>query len=136
MAGAEPQVITDGRAEVDAGRLIPIGAGRLVAEDVLPVIDFEGSDVLPLRVADAAFVMDGDPAALADRETVSTVGFPEPGNHFGSLLAVHTTAGNIVVGQSNVKGVEAGREAYLAGRMPRKYYSADPSSPTEGVIGS
>ena len=32
-------------------------------------------------------------------------------------------------------GVEAGREAYLAGRMPRKLYSADPSSPTTGMIG-
>jgi thiazole synthase len=34
------------------------------------------------------------------------------------------------------KAVEAGREAYRAGRMPRKYYSADPSSPTAGLIGS
>ena len=34
------------------------------------------------------------------------------------------------------KGVEAGREAFLAGRMPRKLYSADPSSPTSGLIGS
>lgn len=33
------------------------------------------------------------------------------------------------------KGVLAGREAYLAGRMARKYYSADPSSPTAGLIG-
>jgi len=32
-------------------------------------------------------------------------------------------------------GVEAGREAYLAGRMPRKTYAASPSSPTAGLIG-
>ncbi len=32
------------------------------------------------------------------------------------------------------KAVEAGREAYLAGRMPRKLYSASPSSPTSGLI--
>ena len=31
--------------------------------------------------------------------------------------------------------VQAGREAYLAGRMPRKLYSAAPSSPTSGMIG-
>ena len=31
--------------------------------------------------------------------------------------------------------VEAGRDAYLAGRMPHKLYSADPSSPTGGLIG-
>jgi thiazole synthase len=30
--------------------------------------------------------------------------------------------------------VEAGREAFLAGRMPRKLYSASPSSPTDGKI--
>ena len=32
------------------------------------------------------------------------------------------------------KAVEAGREAFLAGRMPRKLYSATPSSPTGGLI--
>jgi thiazole synthase len=30
--------------------------------------------------------------------------------------------------------VEAGREAYLAGRMPRKLYAASPSSPISGLI--
>ena len=34
------------------------------------------------------------------------------------------------------KAVEAGREAYVAGRMPKKLYSASPSSPTSGLIGS
>ena len=33
------------------------------------------------------------------------------------------------------KAIEAGREAYLAGRMPRKSYAASPSSPTGGLIG-
>jgi thiazole synthase len=33
------------------------------------------------------------------------------------------------------KAVEAGREAFLAGRMPKKPYSASPSSPTTGMIG-
>ena len=32
------------------------------------------------------------------------------------------------------KGVEAGREAFLAGRMPKKLYGAAPSSPAEGTI--
>jgi thiazole synthase len=32
------------------------------------------------------------------------------------------------------KAVEAGREAFLAGRMPKKPYSASPSSPTTGLI--
>jgi thiazole synthase len=33
------------------------------------------------------------------------------------------------------KAVQAGREAFLAGRMPKKLYSAIPSSPTTGLIG-
>jgi len=33
------------------------------------------------------------------------------------------------------KAVEAGREALRAGRMPRKFYAASPSSPTAGLIG-
>jgi thiazole synthase len=32
--------------------------------------------------------------------------------------------------------IEAGREAFLAGRMPKKLYSAAPSSPSEGKISS
>jgi thiazole synthase len=34
------------------------------------------------------------------------------------------------------KAVQAGREAYLAGRVPRKTYAAAPSSPTLGLISS
>ena len=33
------------------------------------------------------------------------------------------------------KAVQAGREAFLAGRMPKKFYAAAPSSPTGGLIG-
>lgn len=33
------------------------------------------------------------------------------------------------------KAVEAGREAFRAGRMPKKFYAASPSSPTTGLIG-
>jgi len=32
------------------------------------------------------------------------------------------------------KAIEAGRDAWLAGRMPKKLYSATPSSPVEGAI--
>ena len=42
----------------------------------------------------------------------------------------------VLMGSAMKKAVEAGREAFLAGRMPRKFYSADPSSPTTGLIGS
>jgi len=42
----------------------------------------------------------------------------------------------VLMASAMKKAVEAGREAFLAGRMPRKYYSADPSSPGSGLIGS
>ncbi len=39
----------------------------------------------------------------------------------------------ILMASAMKKAVEAGREAYLAGRMPRKLY-ATASSPIEGII--
>jgi thiazole synthase len=41
----------------------------------------------------------------------------------------------VLMASAMKKAVEAGREAYLAGRMPKKFYSASPSSPTGGLIG-
>ncbi len=42
----------------------------------------------------------------------------------------------ILMASAMKKAVEAGREAYLAGRMPKKLYAATPSSPTTGLIQS
>jgi thiazole synthase len=42
----------------------------------------------------------------------------------------------ILMASAMRKAVEAGREAYLAGRMTKKTYQASPSSPLEGVINS
>ena len=42
----------------------------------------------------------------------------------------------VLMASAMKKAVEAGREAFRAGRMPRKFYSADPSSPPQGLIGS
>jgi thiazole synthase len=42
----------------------------------------------------------------------------------------------VMMARAMKKAVEAGREAFLAGRMPKKLYSAAPSSPTEGTISS
>jgi thiazole synthase len=40
----------------------------------------------------------------------------------------------ILMASAMKKAVEAGREAFLAGRMAKKLYSASPSSPTSGLI--
>ena len=42
----------------------------------------------------------------------------------------------VLMASAMKKAVEAGREACLAGRMPKKLYSATPSSPAEGKIAS
>jgi len=42
----------------------------------------------------------------------------------------------VLMAQAMKKAVEAGREAFLAGRMPKKLYAAAPSSPTTGTIAS
>ena len=41
----------------------------------------------------------------------------------------------VLMASAMKKAVEAGREAFRAGRMPKKLYSASPSSPTGGMIG-
>ncbi|HRP23979.1 thiazole synthase [Thauera sp.] len=50
--------------------------------------------------------------------------------------AIAAAGSPVLMASAMKKAVEAGREAFRAGRMPRKFYSADPSSPTQGLIGS
>ncbi len=56
----------------------------------------------------------------------------------GILMNTAIAAANdpVLMASAMKKAVQAGREAYLAGRMPKKLYSASPSSPSAGVIGS
>jgi len=49
--------------------------------------------------------------------------------------AVAAARDPILMAGAMKKAVEAGREAFLAGRMPKKLYSASPSSPAGGMIG-
>jgi thiazole synthase len=48
--------------------------------------------------------------------------------------AIAAARNPVLMAKAMRKAVEAGREAFLAGRMPKKLYSAAPSSPTEGKI--
>lgn len=41
----------------------------------------------------------------------------------------------VLMASAMKKAVDAGRDAFRAGRMPKKLYSASPSSPTGGMIG-
>jgi thiazole synthase len=48
--------------------------------------------------------------------------------------AIAAAADPVRMASAMKKAVEAGREAFLAGRMPKRLYSGTPSSPTAGVI--
>ncbi len=50
-----------------------------------------------------------------------------------AIAAAHNP---VLMASAMRKAVEAGREAFLAGRMAKKLYSASPSSPTIGIISS
>ncbi|MCP5246378.1 MAG: thiazole synthase [Burkholderiales bacterium] len=50
--------------------------------------------------------------------------------------AIAAAKNPVLMASAMRKAVEAGREAYLAGRMAKKMYTASPSSPVEGVIAS
>jgi thiazole synthase len=49
--------------------------------------------------------------------------------------AIASAQNPVLMAGAMKKAVEAGREAFRAGRMPRKFYAATPSSPTTGLIG-
>jgi thiazole synthase len=49
--------------------------------------------------------------------------------------AVAAAKNPVLMASAMKKAVEAGREAWRAGRMAKKLYSAAPSSPTGGMIG-
>ena len=48
--------------------------------------------------------------------------------------AIAAAKNPVLMASAMRKAVEAGREAFLAGRMPKKLYSAAPSSPATGLI--
>ncbi|MBI2509194.1 MAG: thiazole synthase [Betaproteobacteria bacterium] len=48
--------------------------------------------------------------------------------------AIAAARNPVLMATAMKQAVEAGRAAYLAGRMPKKPYSASPSSPTTGII--
>jgi len=48
--------------------------------------------------------------------------------------AIAAAQNPVLMAQAMKKAVEAGREAFLAGRMPKKFYTAAPSSPATGLI--
>jgi thiazole synthase len=54
----------------------------------------------------------------------------------GVLMNTAIAAANdpVLMAQAMKKAIESGRDAFLAGRMEKKFYQATPSSPTSGLI--
>ena len=50
------------------------------------------------------------------------------------LTAIAEDNDPVLMASAMRKAVEAGREAFRAGRVPRKTYQAAPSSPTTGLL--
>ncbi|RTZ79712.1 MAG: thiazole synthase [Gammaproteobacteria bacterium] len=48
--------------------------------------------------------------------------------------AIAAAKSPVLMASAMKKAVQAGREAYLAGRMPQRVYTASPSSPDEGIF--
>ncbi len=48
--------------------------------------------------------------------------------------AIAAAQNPVLMASAMKKAVQAGREAYLAGRMPQRVYTASPSSPDEGIF--
>ena len=48
--------------------------------------------------------------------------------------AIAAAKNPILMARAMKKSIEAGRDAFLAGRMPKKLYQATPSSPSKGMI--
>ena len=56
-------------------------------------------------------------------------------NHPSTERLIATARNPVLMASAMKQAVAAGRDAWRAGRMPKKLYSAAPSSPTGGLIG-
>src|SRR5438874_1580354 len=121
--------------------ILPNTAGCYNAEDAVRTLRLarellDGHDLVKLEVL-------GDPNTLYPN-IVETLKAAETLVRDGFKVMVYTSddpntavakAQNpVLMAQAMKKAVEAGREAFLAGRMPKKLYSASPSSPASGLI--
>ena len=86
-------------------------------------------DLAPRWVARAAVVVDAGLGSPSDASLALEIG--------ADAVLVNTAIAKaknpVLMAEAIGMGVEAGRKAYLAGRIPRKAY-ASASSPIEGVV--
>src|SRR5207244_6093246 len=76
----EFEIIADGGRNTQTSAVISIWLGALVLENVLKMIGEKRAAILPLRVAGAIALANGDPSVLAHRLSWSRVCLLEPRN--------------------------------------------------------
>src|SRR5688572_20200925 len=106
---------------------------------VMPLASLIGSGMGILNPWNLQLVIERVQVPVLVDAGVGTASGAAMGMELGCVgVVVHTAIAAardpVLMAAAMKKGVEAGREAFLAGRMAKKLYSAAPSSPTEGNI--
>lgn len=122
----------------------PIQAKRLEelgCVAIMPLASLIGSGMGILNPWNLRLIIDNAKVPVIVDAGVGTASDAAIGMELGCAGVLMNTAiasakNPLLMAKAMRKAVQAGREAYLAGRMPRKLYSGAPSSPTEGIIGS
>jgi len=122
----------------------PIQAKRLEEMGcvaIMPLASLIGSGMGILNPWNLRLIIDNAKVPVIVDAGVGTASDAAVGMELGCAGVLMNTAiasarNPLLMAKAMRKAVQAGREAYLAGRMPKKLYSGDPSSPTEGIIES
>src|SRR5262245_49195280 len=111
IGGRQSQVIPYRWRNIQPGAVIKIWFGTLVSEDVLKVVRAKWTAILPLRIARAISLTNGDPAMSAYRLARPRVGLFKPWNYQRGFR-FELTMRYIVVRQRTVKGILLGNKSY------------------------
>lgn len=120
----------------------PIQAKRLEelgCVAIMPLASLIGSGMGILNPWNLRLIIDNAKVPVIVDAGVGTASDATIGMELGCAGVLMNTAiasakAPLLMAKAMKNAVQAGRDAYLARRMPKKLYSGDPSSPTEGII--
>src|SRR5487761_138338 len=122
---------------VFAKRLIDVGAAAVMPLGAPIGTGLGIANTYTLRmmrelITQVPLIVDAGLGTASDAALAMELGFD------GVLLntAIAGAKNPVLMASAMKKAVEAGREAFLSGRMPKKLYASSPSSPTAGIIAS
>ncbi len=106
---------------------------------IMPLASLIGSGMGILNPWNLELIIGGAKVPVVVDAGVGTASDAAIAMEFGCDAVLMNTAvakaqNPVLMAQAMKKAIEAGREAFLAGRMPKKLYSASPSSPDSGLI--